>query len=128
MAYKPRAVDLKLREQRLQLYQTARSISSSFPALEHISLQVRFSGADRLSPYRQIYTGDMQAYFILQCPSRDCEGGGFDLTRAITAAAKSASGIAAGTAACSGALATSGRRGDACPVTLNYDVDCVRRD
>lgn len=128
MAYKPRAVDLKLREQRLQLYQNARTISSSFPALEHISLQLRFSGADRLSPYKQIYTGDMQAYFILQCPSKDCEGGGFDLTRAITAAAKSATGVAAGTSPCSGVVAGTGRRGDACPVTLSYDVDCVRRD
>ncbi len=128
MAYKPRAIDLKLREQRLRTYQTAQTISSCFPALEHISLGVRFTGADRLSPYKQIYTGDMQAYFHMQCPSRECEGGGFDLIRAITGAAQSRSRSARGDSQCSGVLSSSARRGDGCPVTLSYDIDCVLRD
>ncbi|MDP9141433.1 MAG: hypothetical protein M3O62_11655 [Pseudomonadota bacterium] len=128
MAYKPRAIDLKLREQRLHTYQTAQTISSCFPNLKHISLGVRFTGADRLSPYKQIYTGDMQAYFHMQCPSKECEGGGFDLTKAITGAAKSRSRSASGDLQCSGVLSSSAKRRDACPVTLSYDIDCVLRD
>jgi hypothetical protein len=125
MAYKPRAIDLKLREQRLRTYQTAQTISSSFPDLQHISLELRFTGADRLSPYKQIYTGDMQAYFHVQCPSRECEGGGFDLTKAITGAARSRSKAASGDSQCCG-VTPPGR--SACPVTLSYDVDCVLHD
>ncbi|HSW12314.1 MAG TPA: hypothetical protein VLI06_05695 [Solimonas sp.] len=131
MAYKPRAVDLKLREQRLRDYQTAQTISSCFPALQHISLEVRFTGADRkvlLSPYKQLYTGDMQAHFHLQCPSKECEGGGFDLNSAVTAAARSSARTGSGSVPCSGALPAARGRGDPCPVKLSFEIECVPHD
>lgn len=130
MAYNPRAVDLKLREQRQRVYQTAQTISSCFPALEHIALQIGFTGADRkrlLSPYKQIYTGNMQAYFHLQCPSKECDGGGFDVSNAITDAVKSKTGAASGSLDCSGKLSAGGRR-EACPVKLSFEIDCAARD
>jgi len=131
MAYKPRAVDLKLREQRQREYQTAQTISSCFPAVQHISLEVRFTGADRkalLSPYTQIYTGNMQAHFHLQCPSKECEGGGFDMNGAIAGVARSGPGVGSGNAQCSGVLSASPGRREACPIKLSFAIDCVPRD
>lgn len=127
MAYKPRVVDVKLREQRLQRYQAARSISASFPILQSIALEVRFAGADRHAPYKQIYMEDMQAYFYLQCPSMECEGGGFDLNSAVLDATKQGAAAARGQTCCTGTLSSGPHRGSACRVTLSFHIDCIPR-
>ncbi|WP_341917941.1 hypothetical protein [Hydrocarboniphaga effusa] len=120
MALKPRVTDLQQRERRQRGYAASRTISERFPRVRELVFELRFkgeAGKPLLSPYKQIYTGDMQAFFELQCPSRECAGGGFDLSTAADRAAGSHDGISHGLIKCRGVA-----QGSACVVELQYEI------
>ena len=120
MALKPRVTDLQLREQRQRSYAASVTIAEQFPRVRELVLEIRFTGAENkplLSPYKQLYSGDMRAFFELQCPARDCTGGGFDLSVAAADAARSRDGIKRGTKQCHGVS-----QGSACPVELHFEI------
>lgn len=121
MAIKPRAGDLQRREQRQRSYISAMTIGRQFPKVKELSLELRFTEAAQkpfLSPYRQIYTADMQAFFKVQCPFKDCKEGGFDLQRAVASAAGNRDGLDEGQMRCLGAMP----QGVACPVEMVYKI------
>lgn len=100
MALKPRVPDHPQRERRQRGYAGSTTVSERFTRLRELVFELRFTGADSkplLSPYKQIHTGDMQAFFELQCPSRECSGGGFDLSAAAIARRTVTMGSAADT-------------------------------
>lgn len=120
MALKPRVTDLQQRERRQRGYAASKTVSERFPRLRELVFELRFRAVDNkplLSPYKQIYTGDMQAFFELQCPSRECTGGGFDLSTVASAAACSHDGISRGLLQCRGVA-----QGSACVVELQYEI------
>ena len=120
MALKPRVTDHQQRERRQRGYACSTTLSERFPRLRELVFELRFTGAGGkplLSPYKQIYTGDMQAFFELQCPSRDCTGGGFDLNAAAAHAAGGHEGISRGHLQCRGVAL-----GSACVVELHYQA------
>lgn len=125
MAIKPRAVDLQLREQRQRNYVSAVTVSTQFPQVATVALELRFTTGDNkplLSPYSQIYTADMQAFFELQCPSRDCSRGGFDLRTAVARAVQSRDKQGQGRLQCGG-VSSAEVRGARCPVELAFDIE-----
>ena len=120
MALKPRITDQQQREQRQRGYASSNTVSERFPRVRELVFELRFTAAESkplLSPYKQIYTGDMQAFFELQCPSRECLGGGFDLSTAAANAAGSHEGISRGRIQCRGVA-----QGSACVVELHYEI------
>jgi hypothetical protein len=113
------------RERRDQAYQASEKISIRFPGTAAITLNLRFVRADRSalgSPYKQIYTADMRAYFQLQCHSKECVAGGFDLSDAVRRAAESESGVFRGNLPCGGHGSVSSANDGRCPVCLNFEV------
>jgi hypothetical protein len=124
MTYKARAADLQHRERRQHGYTAATTIGERFPGIGELSLELRFTqagGSPLLSPYRQIYTADMQAFFELQCPSRDCVGGGFDLQQAVLNATRSRDGISQGLLRCHG----DSTRNGTCSVEMTFKAVAV---
>lgn len=131
MAMKPRAVDLQLREQRQRSYVSSVTVSTKFPRVAAVALELRFTtGADKLlvSPYSQIYTADMQAFFELQCPSRDCSRGGFDLQAAVQSAVSSRDKWGQGRLQCNGTAVGGEGRGAPCPVELSFEIAITPED
>ena len=125
MALKPRAVDLQRREQRQRNYVSSTTVATQFPQVTEVALDLRFTtGPDKplLSPYSQIYTADMQAFFELQCPSRDCAGGGFDLRTAVARAVQSPAKAGNGKLPCTGIATNAEVKKTKCPVEMTYEV------
>jgi len=117
--------DSTRRERRDRAYQASEKISIRFPGTAAITLNLRFVGFDRRalgSPYKQIYTADMRAYFQLQCHSKECVAGGFDLSDAVRRAAESESGMFRGNLPCGGHGPLSPMNNGRCPVSLNFEV------
>ncbi len=82
MASKLFIADQRLRERRQQQYQAAPTLAQRFPKAGEMAVSLSFRDPDGktvFSPYRQLYLPQMQAYFEVLCPFRDCSGGGFDL-------------------------------------------------
>ena len=130
MAHKPRFTDQQQREQRQRGYEQSTTVSQQFPRVSELVLEIRFTGAQNkplLSPYKQIYTGDMQAFFALQCPSKECAGGGFDLQAAVARAAGRPGGIGHEQMSCSGVRTDSEARGQPCPIEMVVDIEAKKR-
>ena len=126
MANNPRAFDPRVREARQNAYLAVPTLAELLPDVEEVSFDLRFvltSGKPHSSPHRWIFVPDMQAYFNLMCPERDCSGGGFDLAAAVQAAARAKGHEAAGTLTCGG---KKGR--EPCGLALHYTVDVRQRD
>ncbi|MDE2148999.1 MAG: hypothetical protein KGJ55_03995 [Gammaproteobacteria bacterium] len=124
MANNPRAFDPRAREAQQRAYLAVPTLAEQFPGVDEVSVELRFmlpGGQPHSSPHKRIFLPDMQAFFGIQCPDRDCSGGGFDLGSAIKAAARSKRRGASGSLQCQGVKA-----GDPCSVSLNYSV-AIRR-
>lgn len=126
MAHKSRPVDLRQREQRQRGYASSQTVSMLFPRVKELTLDLRFTGVHNkllFSPYKQIYTADMQAFFELQCPSIDCSDGGFDLRLAVARAAQNPAEIGHGRLACRGVSAAGESKGAACSVEMTFAIE-----
>lgn len=125
MTYRTRLSDLQLRERRQRDYSSSGTVASRYPGVDQVVLELRFTAADRkplLSPYKQLYSADMQAFFQLQCPLRSCLGGGFDLSAAVTQASRDPQHRSRGVLQCRGVATGSDAKGAPCPVEMTYDV------
>ncbi|SEQ84083.1 hypothetical protein SAMN04488038_11189 [Solimonas aquatica] len=128
MAMKPRINDAQLREQRQREYNASQTLAARYPQVQELLLELRFTEGDEvplLSPYRQIFTGEMQAFFELRCPSRSCAGGGFDLGRAVDDAARGRARSEGGRLFCRGVNTEGAGRGESCRVQLSYGIEVV---
>ncbi len=125
MANNPRAIDARVREAHQRAYMSVPTLAEKIPGVTEIGVQLSFmlpSGQPHSSPHKRIFLPDMQAFFEIHCPDRDCMGGGFDLAPAIQAATRPKKAETTGTMQCQGAK---GRT--PCEISLRYDVD-ARRD
>lgn len=128
MATKPRMSDAQMREQRQRDYSASETLSSRYPKIKEVVFDLRFTYAadvPLLSPYRQIFTSDMQAFFDLRCPSKICAGGGFDLDHVVKDAARSPEKVFSGQLACGGVNTEGDARGKSCDVRVNFRVESV---
>lgn len=126
MANNPRAFDLRMREARQRAYLATATLAELHPGVDEIGVELRFmlpSGQPHSSPHKRIFVPDMQAYFEVQCPERDCVDGGFDLGAAVGTAVSDKKHEATGTLSCSG---TRGR--EPCGLTLEYLVAARMRN
>lgn len=126
MANNPRAFDPRVREARQRAYLSVPTLAQQIPGVEEIGVELRFmlaTGQPHSSPHKRIFTPDMQAFFDLHCPDRDCTGGGFDLGPAIQAAVRARNPETSGTLQCQGVKARA-----PCGVSLNYSVTARLRD
>lgn len=125
MANNPRAFDPRVREARQNAYLAVATLAELLPAVDEVGIDLRFvlaSGKPHSSPHRWIFVPDMQAFFELMCPERDCSGGGFDLSAGVDAAAKARDHEA------SGVLVCGGRKGrEPCGLSLHYTVSARPR-
>jgi len=123
LANNPRAFDPRVREARQRAYLAVPTLAQQIPAVEEISVELRFtlpSGQPHSSPHTRIFMPDMQAFFELHCPDRDCTKGGFNIGPAIQAAVRNQ--------ATSGRLQCQGFKGrDACGLSLQYSVNARLR-
>ncbi|MEW6166530.1 MAG: hypothetical protein AB1651_02350 [Pseudomonadota bacterium] len=120
MANNPRAFDPRAREARQQAWLAVPTVAEQFPGVGEIAVELQFlleNGRPHSSAHRRIFLPDMQAYFDVQCPDRDCSDGGFDLGRAIQAAARAPGHSSAGNLRCRGFT-----RSQPCSLSLEYGV------
>ncbi|TJY62801.1 hypothetical protein E4T66_03510 [Sinimarinibacterium sp. CAU 1509] len=126
MANHPRAIDPRVRESRQRAYLSVPTLARQMPSISEIAVELRFmyeTGQPFMSPYRQIFVPDMQAYFEFQCPDRDCSGAGFDMTPAISAAVRAGKEEISGTLKCRGSKSRT-----PCSITLDYKVETRLRE
>lgn len=127
MANNPRAFDTRLREARQRAYLSVPTLAQHLPGVVELVVDLRFvlaNGHPHSSPHKWIFLPDMQAYFDLMCPDRDCAGGGFDLGPAIHKAVRSRGRDAVGTLQCGGKV----RGGERCGIALSYTIDARLND
>lgn len=120
MANNPRAFDARLREARQRAYLAAPTIAELFPTIDEVTVDLQFvlaGGKPHSSPYSRLFVPDMQAYFELHCPDRECTGGGFDLEPGIRATVNGRGSEKSGSLSCQG---HKGR--EPCGISLNYRV------
>lgn len=126
MANNPRAFDVRVREARQRAYLSVPTLAEHLPSVEELVVELRFfleNGKPHSSPHKWIFLPDMQAYFDLMCPERDCSGGGFDLAAAIRKAARPRDPETEGVLQCGGKV-----RGAPCGIALHYTIDARLRD
>ena len=129
MAYKSTAADLGLRERRQRAYQAAAVLGDRFPKVSEIVIELRFAepdGKPLMSPYHRVFAPDMQAFFDVQCPGRECSGGGFDLSDHVARAVSSSDSAATGTVKCMGRRPRPGADTDRCHLALNFHIAAVK--
>lgn len=126
MANNPRAFDPRVREARQRAYLSVPTLAQHLPGVEELVVELRFflpTGKPHSSPHKWIFLPDMQAFFDLMCPERDCSGGGFDLGPAVATAVRSRGKETTGVLQCSGKV-----RGAPCSISLHYLIDARLRD
>ncbi len=120
MANNPRAFDPRAREARQAAYESTPTLAERHPKVAEVGVSLQFTlpdGKPHSSPHRRLFMPDMQAFFDMQCPDRDCSNGGFDLEAAIDTAVRSRSRESSGRLDCKGK-----RNRDACGIALDYNV------
>jgi hypothetical protein len=126
VANNPRAFDPRAREARQAAYESTQTLAQRHPKVAEIGVSLQFTlpgGKPHSSPHRRLFMPDMQAFFDMQCPDRDCSNGGFDLETAIDAAVRSKSRESRGHIECKGK-----RNREACGIALDYSVEVVMRE
>lgn len=113
------------REEHRRLHMAAPTLAVAFPAVREVSVALRFTDPDdkqHPSPHRRIFAPGMHAYFDFPCPLRECEGGGFDLTKSITHMLQDRSALPEGRRRCQGHRAKSGLANQSCLLELQFQV------
>lgn len=122
MAYRTNLAAIAAREQRQRAYQEAPSIAARFPDAGSFAIELQFhdpTGAQRPSPFRRIFTPSMPAFFEQPCPIHGCDGGGYDLDRAVSGMLAGPHRPRTGSARCGGSRAQ--RDGsDRCGLELHF--------
>jgi hypothetical protein len=87
MSYKSNAAEvLRKREERHQAYLAAPAIADRYPKAGDFAIELTFrdpAGLERPTPRRRLFMPSMRAIFEVPCPVHGCEGGGFDLGKAV---------------------------------------------
>jgi hypothetical protein len=120
VANNPRAFDPRAREARQLAYEATPTLSKRHPKVAEIGVSLQFTmpdGKPHSSPHRRLFMPDMQAFFEVQCPDRDCSDGGFDLSTAVDTAVRSKSHESSGRLECTGK-----RSRQSCGIALDYVV------
>lgn len=120
MANNPRAFDLRAREARQLAYEATSTLRQRHPGVAEIGMSLQFTlpdGKPHSSPHRRLFMPDMQAFFDVQCPDRDCSNGGFDLNGMVDSAVRSKSHESSGRLECKGT-----RSRQSCGIVLDYVV------
>lgn len=120
MANNPRAFDPRAREARQLAYEATPTLSQRHPKVAEIGISLQFTLPDdkaHSSPHRRLFMPDMQAFFDVQCPDRDCSDGGFDLNDAVDTAVRGRSRESSGRLQCKGT-----RSRQRCGIALDYVV------
>lgn len=120
MANNPRAFDPRAREARQLAYEAVPTLSQRHPKVAEIGMSLQFTlpdGKPHSSPHRRLFMPDMQAFFDVQCPDRDCSSGGFDLSTAVDAVVHSKTHESSGRLQCKGT-----RSRQTCGIVLDYVV------
>ncbi len=125
MANHSRTFDLRTREARQVAYLATPRLAELHPRTEEISAELSFKLADgkKTPPHRRLFMPDMQAYFDMQCPDRNCSNGGFDLTAAVAKAVRDKTHETAGVLLCAGS-----RERETCGIQLDYQITAQLRD
>jgi hypothetical protein len=120
VANNPRAFDPRAREARQAAYESTPTLAERYPKVAEISVNLQFTlpgGKPHSSPHRRLFMPDMQAFFSVQCPDRDCSDGGFDLEQAAEAAVRSRNHEDSGQIVCKGK-----RNREPCNIALDYSI------
>jgi hypothetical protein len=121
LANNPRAFDPRAREARQTAYESTTTLAQRHPKVAEIGVELQFTlpgGKPHSSPHRRLFMPDMQAFFNVQCPDRDCSDGGFDLEPSVDNAVRSRNGRFVGQLACRGK-----RNREPCGISLDYSID-----
>jgi hypothetical protein len=125
MAHRSYLVDAQERERRQRLYMAAPVLRAKFPKVGELVIELSFSDPDgkvNPSPHKRRYSPDMQAYFEIECPLRDCQNGGYDLGADISRALSGRGGETSGKASCSGDRKRDGVSDHRCNLEVRYQI------
>ena len=120
MANNPRAFDARAREARQLAYEATPLLKQRHPKVAQIGISLQFvlpEGTAHSSPHRRLFMPDMQAFFDVQCPDRECSKGGFDLDDMVESAIRSMGRVTSGRLECKGR-----RSRQSCGIMLDYVV------
>ena len=119
------APDQRERELRQRAYLAAPLLAEQFPAVRELAVRMKFSDPEakqRPQPYARVFAPDMHAFFQIQCPLRDCTGGGFDLTGAVPGALKRVHPVTRGSLTCEGHRKRHDARASRCGLNMEFEV------
>ncbi len=125
MAHRSYMVDAQERERRQRNYLAAPVLRQKYPKIRELVVELSFSdpeGKVNPSPHKRRYSSEMQAYFEIECPLRDCTGGGFDLAADITKSLSAKHAESTGKSACTGDRKRDGVADHRCGLQLSYRV------
>ncbi len=109
------AKELERTESRL----VAALVSEQFPKVSGISIRIIYHG-NPSNPVLMVRTvnffSSSHAFFHMQCIKKDCDNGGFDLTREITKVIRNKKKSAKGKMVCGGVSLTS------CQAPISYEI------
>ena len=123
MAHRPYLADAQERERRQRLYLAAPMLGARFPKVRELVVEMSFAdpeGKVHPSPHKRRFSAEMQAYFEIECPLRDCSGGGFDLGPEINRALSPRGGDGTGSMSCSGDRNSAA--GSRCNLEVRYRI------
>jgi hypothetical protein len=101
----------------------AEAISSAFPKLSTLGLQLHFEGSETRVPADQLHVmhPPARAFFEFPCPYADCDGE-FNLAQAVRAALTNARKSTSGVVECSGSRVKDHTGRQSCKLQLHYTI------
>lgn len=118
-------LDQRERDLRHRAYLAAPLLAEQFPAVRELAVRMKFNdpeGKEKPQPSARVFSPDMRAFFQLQCPLRDCTGGGFDLTSAVPVALKGSRPVTRGSFTCEGRRKRHSAGISRCGLAMEFEV------
>lgn len=131
MAQKPYVIESQQREARQKLYQAAPELGKKFPSFKEVVVELHFTdpeGKVSPSPLKRIFVQDMQAFFEFPCPLRECNNGGYSLSRTILESLSPRRTEYSGKMSCKGKRSRDKGTATPCDLELQYRVTAYKKD
>lgn len=131
MAQKPYVIESQQREARQRQYAAAPELKEKFPSIKEVVVELSFNdpeGKVNPSPHKRIFIQDMQAFFEFPCPLRECNNGGYSLSKTIMESLSSRRTELNGKMSCKGKRSRDKAAATCCDLELNYRVTAYKKD